>query len=284
MVVFVGTSAPIIGGSVEISFYNQMNLPLALLMLLLIGLSLFLRWKATSGNELLRSSLPAIIISLAVSVGVILLTGIKGAGYVLFLFSMVFTVVVNIQMLSRVIRSGVYFWGGHIAHIGFALFLFGVLASSTLEHSKQIDLTKNVETNYRNIEMTFTGIKPIENGNKYAFDINVNRGGDNFVASPIMYISDFNNSLMREPYIEEGFLRDIYFSPISYNDQSDNSSSASNAAVQKSESSPKKHAEILSVEVSTKPFISFVWLGVVIMSIGFLLALLRRNKVNRLDG
>jgi LPXTG-motif cell wall-anchored protein len=43
-------------------------------------------------------------------------------------------------------------------------------------------------------------------------------------------------------------------------------------------------SEVLSIEISTKPFISFVWLGVVIMSIGFLLALIRRNKVNKLEG
>ncbi len=280
LVVFVGTSAPILGQSVEISFYNKMNMPLALIMCLLIGISLFLKWRETDGNEFIKSTLPAFIISLVVSVAAVLLLGIKDFEYDVFLFSTVFTVTVNIQILIRVFKNGFYFWGGHFAHIGFAVFLFGVLISSTLTMSQQTELPLNVKTHVLNVDLTFTGAKPIDNGSKYAFDINVIEANKTYTVSPVMFMSDYNNSLMREPYILEGLSKDLYFSPISYVDDANNSAKASPAAMQKASNMP---SEILTVEVSTKPFMSFVWLGVVIMSIGFFLAILRRNKVNKIE-
>ena len=83
---------------------------------------------------------------------------------------------------------------------------------------------------------------------------------------------------MREPYILESFTKDLYFSPISYVDN--NQVKASNTSFQNKNTEP---GEILTVEVSTKPFISFVWLGVLIMSIGLILVIIRRSKVNKVE-
>jgi len=99
-----------------------------------------------------------------------------------------------------------------------------------------------------------------------------------YTATPVMFYSNYNNSLMREPYILEGFAKDIYFSPISYVDNSQ--TGASNTSMMNRTNTP---AEILTVEVSTKPFISFVWLGVLVMSIGLVLVIIRRTKVNKSD-
>ncbi len=284
LVVFVGTSAPIMGESVETSFYNKMNMPLALIMCLLIGLSLFLRWRETGGKDWIKDLLPAFIISLIVSAAVILLLNIANAEYDIFLFSAAFALVVNIQMLIRVFRNGFYFWGGHLAHIGFAMFLFGVLASATLGTSEQVELTRGIKTRVLNVDLTFTGPQQIDNGNKYSFDINVDENNKVRTAAPVMFYSDYNNDLMREPYIMEGFTKDLYFSPISYVDKTQNTGGkASPTSLKKDNSELKTPGEILTVEVSTKPFISFVWLGIMIMSIGFILAVLRRNKVNKIE-
>jgi cytochrome c-type biogenesis protein CcmF len=284
LVVFVGTSAPILGGSVEVSFYNKMNLPLATIMCILIGLSLFLRWQETNGNSLIKESLRAILISFPITLGVLLLINIKHVNYYIFLFSIIFIIVVNIHMVIRVFRNGFYFWGGHLAHIGFALFLFGVLASSVLSKSQQIDLTLGIKTHCLDYDMTFIGSKPVANGNKYAFDINVTGNNKTFTVSPIMYISAFNNELMREPYILEGLYKDLYFSPISYVDNNnDTSGKAEHTSLKKRNNELNKiPAEVLTVEVSTKPFISFVWLGVLVMSIGFAIVILKRNKESKI--
>lgn len=289
LVVFVGTSAPILGESVEVSFYNKMNLPLVIIMCLLIGLSLFLRWRETNGNDFIKSLISPVLISAIIAIVIHFLFGLNipfnnNLLFIPFFFSIVFTIVVNIQMISRVFRNGLYFWGGHLAHIGFAIFLFGVLASSTLSQSSQIDLPRGIKTHVLNYDLTFIGAKPLAEGNKFAFDINVEGKTKDYTASPIMFISDFNNELMREPFIKEGLTKDLYFSPISYVDKSENNSVKASPSLLKQNVNGviQKPAEILTVDVSTKPFMSFVWLGVLIMSIGFFIVILRRNRENKI--
>ncbi len=279
-VVFVGTSAPIIGTSVETSFYSKMNLPLAIIMCLLIGLSLYLRWRETNGEYFLKSLRLPLISSLLISAAFLLLPGMHPlAGnilFILFLFSIVFTIVVNVQKIYRVFRSGILTLGGHLTHIGFALFLFGVLTSSVLSTSKEINLPKGINKSVFNYELTYTGAEPFDNGDKYYFDIDVAKNNKIFTASPVMYYSGFSNEIMREPFIHNGFTQDLYFSPLGYNDNSGNDSvKAQNASYKINPS------EVLTVEVSTKPFMSFVWLGVIIMSLGFVIVIFRRNRENK---
>ncbi|MGG2352401.1 cytochrome c-type biogenesis CcmF C-terminal domain-containing protein, partial [Salmonella enterica] len=63
LIVFVGTSSPLFGHSVDVSFYNEMHLPLAIIVGLLNGISLILKWKNTSTKELINGSLRALAIS-----------------------------------------------------------------------------------------------------------------------------------------------------------------------------------------------------------------------------
>ena len=63
IIVFVGTSAPLFGQSVDTFFYNEMNLPLAIIIGLLNGFSLLLKWKQTKGKDLVRKSIPAVTIA-----------------------------------------------------------------------------------------------------------------------------------------------------------------------------------------------------------------------------
>ncbi len=283
VVVFAGTSAPILGESVEVSFYNKMNLPLALIMCLLIGLSLFLKRRTTAAADFVKSSLPSLAVSIFIAAAASIFLSLKNFEYILFLFSIIFTVVVNVEMLIKVFKNGFYFWGGHLAHIGLALFLFGVLASAALTKSRQVDLPLGVKTKVLNADLDFTSITPIDNGTKYAFNISVDRDNKYYTASPVMFFSDYNNSLMREPYILEGLTGDLYFSPISYTNGEENKTDAARSSLKNDGGNVQQHSKILTVEVSTKPFIFFVWFGIFIMSIGFLIAVLRRNKMNKIE-
>ena len=66
--------------------------------------------------------------------------------------------------------------------------------------------------------LTFTGIYPIENNTKYAFNVDVKKGNSNYNMTPIMYRSDFNNSIVREPAILSLLTKDIYLSPLGYDE------------------------------------------------------------------
>lgn len=268
LVVFVGTSSPIFGQSVEVDFYNKMNLPLVIIMGLLIGLSLFLRWSITVKKDYIKDISLPLVISLALTILIVYSVGLNDFVMSIMLYSNVFIIVVNLQFLVRLFGNGIKFLGGHIAHIGFAVFLLGVLATSTFGSSEQVDLVRGVPQNILDHKITFVGINPIENGKKFEFNIEVSDSEDFFISSPVMYKSDFNNSIMREPYIYENFLKDFYISPQAYTNGSED-----NKSIEKT-----KAQEILTAEISVKPFMSLVWLGVIIVSFGFLLGAIRRSK------
>jgi len=238
-----------------------------------------------------------------------------------------------------------------------------------------VDLIKGKPVTAFGYEMTFTDYHPIEHNTKYAFNVNVKKGNSEYKVSPIMYISDFNNSLIREPAILTLLTKDIYVSPLGYNeggsDQTGGQSTSLSLGsevnyegikikydefikpdmtammsggdvemgtklivtkdgknyevsplikirsgqfeyvpaevkeanlrieVRKIEQSNKnadliiskidgessianQSNEILSVTASIKPFVSLVWVGVVIMVAGFFIAMTRRLKDSRI--
>ncbi|MFA7290488.1 MAG: cytochrome C biogenesis protein, partial [Melioribacteraceae bacterium] len=203
-------------------------------------------------------------------------------------------------------------------------------------------------------------------------------GGSKSTIAPVMFIAEFNNSLMREPDILVGFTRDFYISPVSYAEGENVNSDGTVFTVKKGEShsingmnvtfngfdfpsdamntmmgggdfkigakitvevngvkkdfeptmintggqvtyipvdisdanskieiarmdagtasvelkvtdinskeskSSAAPKEVLSVEASIKPFISLVWLGVLVMALGFIISTVRRTKESQI--
>jgi cytochrome c-type biogenesis protein CcmF len=373
LIVLFGTSLPLFGTSVTASFYSEMHIPLAIIIGLLNGLSLLLKWNMTKGKDLLKSSVIPLSISLLVTLMIVILGGVKDIMMILLAFSAAFTLTVNIDIAYKIMRGSFNMIGAYIAHIGIAIFILGVIGSAG--YSKQIDvnLEKNIPVNALGYEMVFTGYSPIENTNKYQFNISLKKDDKSFKVSPIMYISDFNNGLMREPAILSMFTKDIYVSPLGYEEDDGSSSKGNAVSLQKGESkvyegvnitfddfnfppetrqammdgkdfeigvnltaeshgiktlikvawvnksgqktltsadlkddnvkitllnldasgkvdlalskidgsdltAVKKPKEVLTVTASIKPFINFVWTGVLIMVIGFVISVVRRLK------
>ena len=227
IIVFVGTSAPILGRSVDISFYNEMHVPLAIIIGLLNGLSLLLKWKTTSTQELLSKSVIYLAISVVLTALMIIFGGINDIMMILLSFSSIFTILVNGEIAYKIIKNNLNRLGAYVAHIGLAIFILGVIGSSAYSSEKTLNLVKGKPAEAFGYQMIFTGYEPIENATKYAFNINLNKDGKTYNAAPVMYIAEFNNSLMREPSIVVLPTKDIYIAPLSYEQTGDHSHSGS---------------------------------------------------------
>lgn len=371
LIVLVGTSAPIFGSSVDTSFYNEMHIPLAIIIGLLNGLSLLLKWKQTNGEEILKKSRFSLIATLIFAVLLIGFGKVRDIMMILLGISAGFTFFVNLEIAYKIFRGNKQKIGAYVAHIGIALFILGVIASAAYDDQKDIDLVKGKPVQIYGYTVEFTGYHPIENNKKFAFNVKVKNGNKDYNVSPIMYISEFNNSLMREPDILVGFTKDLYIAPLGYDDGSNQKTNgtlvtlnlneqteingfkikyvefikpdmaamtsgsdfqmgaklmiANNAQVYNEEVLMKKEgnnvnfvpveiedvnlkielkqinpmdkkaelivsklvddnptqtqpAEILSVTASIKPFVSLVWIGVLVMVIGFFVSTSRRLK------
>ena len=217
-IIIVGTSAPIFGQSVDTFFYNEMNLPIAIIIGLLNGLSLLIKWKNTKKEDLLKKSLPSLGISFVISALIIVLGGINELLIMLLTLSMVFSLVVNLEIAYKIIKGNKKMLGAYVAHIGIALFILGVIGSSVNSQQVDVDLIKNETVSAFGYDLTFTGWKPIDNNTKYAFNIDIKKGDSEYNLEPVMYVSDFNNSLMRIPAILTLPEQDLYISPNGYDE------------------------------------------------------------------
>lgn len=218
IIVLVGTSAPIFGQTVEIKFYNELNLPIAIIIGLLNGGSLLLKWKMTERKDLWKQSQFSIIASVVLTALIVLFGGVTDIMLIILLLTSAFTLFVNAEIMLKILKGRKSFLGAYIAHIGIAVFLIGVVASGGYSDHKQVDLVKGEKLNVFGYDLAFTGYEPIDNGKKYAFNVEITKNGSTKVAKPVMFIAEFNNSLMREPDILVGLTKDFYVAPVGYSE------------------------------------------------------------------
>ena len=196
-----------------------MILPIGIIIGLINGLSLLLKWKSTNSSELFKNSRNSLIATVVLSAVIVLWGGIIDVMLIIFTFSSAFALFVNLEVIVKIIKGRKTHLGAYIAHIGIALFMLGVIATGGHTYDQQIDLVKGEPHKVLGYELTFKGYTAFEGGKKYAFNIDISKDGvvQNTIA-PVMYIAEFNNSLMREPDILNMITKDFYVSPIGYNE------------------------------------------------------------------
>ena len=297
-VILFGTSLPIFSkSSVDPSFYDTMNFPIAIAIALLIGFSLYTHWAMDDGKGMIRRALLSLTVSLAASV-VLFFFGIENAGVLGFVFASVFALVVNAEIGWKVAKGDPRFLGGKLAHIGLALFFLGVIATGKYSTMQHVSLPLNTPQKAVGYTLTYVGYGPPERG-RFAFNILVEKGSDRFHLAPVMFDGG-QQGTMRSPDIESFFTQDLYISPISLHqplaqgnagDQTHTTPKGGSVATGDVEvtfvgldtNKPAGDAmgqqeETLVVEASVKPFINLVWGGTVVMVVGFILSILKRSK------
>lgn len=242
LVTFFGTSAPILGKSVQIEFYNEMNLPLGILIGLINGLSLLVKWKASEGKELIKKSIFSLSAAVIATI-VMVFIGVKDFKMILFAFSSSFAFFVNAEIAFKILRRNLAKAGAYIAHMGLALLFIGVIASSKYDKSIDVNLVKGEPADVLGYKMIFTGFSPTQDG-KYLFNILIEKNGKKYQASPVMYYSEYNQGIMRNPDIVPFLTKDIYISPISYDDGSTSSSQGQTIQIKKGETVKFGESEI----------------------------------------
>ncbi len=224
IIVLVGTSAPLFGQSVDTFFYDEMHLPIAIIIGLLNGLSLLLKWKTTNTKTLLKDSALSVIVSIFITALIVILGGVTNPMMILLSFSSAFALVVNAEIAIRIVKGNFKNLGAYVSHIGIALFILGVIGSGAYSSTVNLDLVKDKPANAFGYQLTFTGYTPIENNTKYAFNILMKKDNNSYQVAPVMYIAEYNNSLMREPAILNLFSKDVYLAPLGYDEGRDDHS------------------------------------------------------------
>jgi len=217
---FVGMSSPLItalfgkASQVETSFYNNVNMPVAIVMALLLGVTPFLGWSTDKMASLVsRLSMPIMLSMLALAISFV--AGVRGVMQFAFVGSAAFALISNTIVAFRQYKGGWMALGGPVAHIGIGLLLIGILGSNKFDHTTTLVLKQGEPQPAQGYTFTFKGVAE-PTSVKPRMDIEVNDGNQTFLSSPHLYFSQYNQAMMREPFIKILPMQDLYISPIDY--------------------------------------------------------------------
>lgn len=216
-VIAVGTSWPLFSkGTVDPAFYNKMNLPLAIMMALINGISILLAWKHNDEKKFMRNLyLPA---ALAVA-GTIIISVFASADVLIavFIASSIFSLVINAKIAYSIFIKNRSRAGAYVAHLGIMILFLGIIGSSKYSEEVNMSLPLNEPKDAMGYKMTYKGSTPYtENAEeKYHFNVIVEKDGKSFLLQPIMYYSEYSQGIMKNPDIANLVTKDVYLSPMS---------------------------------------------------------------------
>ncbi len=215
----VGTSSPIITNlikgqvsAVDISFYEQTTTPFGIAVAFLAGFAQILWWKSSKTRTILKNMLPALIIG-AAATGVMIAFGLSTIMMILLTFAAWFVLIVNIQIAYKIGRGNPSFVGGAVAHIGVGLLFLGFITTAMYDRQQTIQLVQGEPVEALGYKLTYTGYTPAGH-ERWAFNVTAERNGRTINLAPVMYQSDFNNSLIRNPDIVNRLTFDFYLAPL----------------------------------------------------------------------
>jgi cytochrome c-type biogenesis protein CcmF len=255
-----------------IGFYNRWQTPFALLVAGFIGVTQFLQYNQSEGIKFFRYT----IISVVVSVGLIipfLTSGIvTNWTYILFLFFILFALVSSLMNLLLK-TSSPRNWAAMITHIGFAIFLLGVLITFSnsrviSSNTSGIDLGNRMANRENLLLMQsdtlymggyyVTYVDQQKSGNTTIYQVDfLKKHGEDYQKTFTLY-----PSVNRHPRMGNVYNPDTHHDP----DKDYYTYIAST----------DKDGSYIVIKSIINPFINVLWLGSIVMLVGFIWALIRR--------
>ena len=288
--VFWGTLFPVLSEAVRGTkitvgppFFNQINIPIGLIILLLTGVGPLLTWRRTSKKSFIRNFSIPIVIGLIAASG-LLLVGLKG--YVVVSFSLAVFVLSAILMefwrgvqarrrqfgenpgpaLVRMISKNRTRYGGYIVHLGIVLMFVG-FTGNAFDQEKEFSLTPNSSDHVGNYNITLNKIREQERRNHFAWiaDLRVTTRDGEFVTDlhpeKRIYFHRSPNPNRQQPHSE----LDIY--------------SRMNRDIYSVFSGIDTENNVAFFKIMINPLVRWVWVGGYILVFGTLVALWPRKEM-----
>ena len=240
LLITAGTSSPIITeilhgkkSAVDTSYYVSTILPLGILIGLLAGVGQLLWWNRSSGAGFWKT-LRAPVLLAAVATLVLVIVDVRDPLVAMFVFGAAFSLFANLQVGLKIARGNPKFAGGSVAHIGLAVMFLGFVASSKYDQKETIALTQGKPVHSMGYTLTYTGYRPIDK-ERYAFQVDIERGAQRYTVAPIMYYTAYNDGLMRNPDIANLYTKDFYLAPLSLEQKNDSTAGMQNVELKRGE-------------------------------------------------
>jgi cytochrome c-type biogenesis protein CcmF len=223
--VTLGTSAPLVTrylldnpAQAGPSFYNTVNLPLAVLIAFLLTLIPFLTWRQEArGRELLRKLAWPTIAGLVVT-AVAVVWGIRDVFHLPVVFLGSLALLTNLgKTFAKARTGGLKGAGGYLSHVGVGVILLGFLTSSAYDQSTKVTLTQGQPAQVGDLTLTYTRFIPRMGREKERMEVLVQKAdGSEYWSYPKLFVNDRTRQVMAHPHIRTTPFQDLYISPIDY--------------------------------------------------------------------
>ncbi|MBL4820740.1 MAG: heme lyase CcmF/NrfE family subunit [Gammaproteobacteria bacterium] len=265
--VLLGTLFPMVyqaltGGLISIGppYFNTIFAPLMVLLVILLGVGPFCRWKKTSAQYLLRQLMQVAVASIILGIGLPLLIVMEFSLAATIAVTLAAWIVLSIgrDLLNKTankptrmkgLRSlSMSYYGMQTAHIGIAVMLVGVVITSTFSSEKSVLLLPGQATQLGKYNFTFNGTKPVEGPNFVADEasLTVDSNGKTLTTlHPQRRLYTASGSRSTEMAIDASLFRDLF---ITLGDPGRGGS--------------------WSMTIYIKPFIRWIWFGAILIAGG----------------
>lgn len=268
--VLLGTLYPLLLDALDLGkisvgppYFNAVFVPLMTPVAVLMAVTPLVRWKQDQWAVFLRRLLGVGLIAGAAAVALPLLMGQWTPLSALGCFLSVWVAgSVSMQCLERLRKNAgtsmtTSWWGMQLAHLGVAVFMFGVTMVGGYEEEKDVRMEPNQSVQIGGVELVFKGVENVRGPNYNAvrgeFEMRKDGQIDRLMAPEKR--SYFSSRMpMTEAAIDIGLTRDIYVSlgePL--------------------------EGQAWAVRVYYKPFVDWIWGGCLLMGIGGVLAIADRR-------
>jgi cytochrome c-type biogenesis protein CcmF len=275
-VVLLGTIFPLVmealtdrQSSVGGPYFKETTVPLFLLLMFLMAVGPLLPWRRASRQQL-RDRLTAPTSAGALTIVGLALTGVRDLAAVAAFGLAAFVVTANAGELARGVRAfarakrvGVRvavpeafrrnrrLYGGLVVHVGVAVAVVGITASSAFAKQTEIRLERGQVTTFAGYELRYLGQRSLKQPHRTVFvaDVAVSKDGrDLGRMTPSLNVYPSSVDPIGTPSIKYGVLRDLYSSVLGFD------------------------AEGATFRFFLNPGVLWLWVGAAVMALGGLLA------------
>ncbi len=227
--------------------------------MLFMGIAPLLKWNRTKADTLSKQLIFPALISLVLSSSICLWKDYEWIVFIsLFVAFWVLTLIL-IDLLSKLVVSGQNslqriiklprnYYGMLIAHLGMAISLIGIVFVSVHSDEEMVKMELNDRLSLSGYEFVFNGVSKIQ-GPNYSADrgelFAFQNGKQVAVLYPEKRFYNVRGQVMTEAAIDGGLFRDLY---VSLGEQLEDGS--------------------WSIRVHIKPFVRWIWLGGLFMTLG----------------
>jgi len=232
IIVFIGTTWPITTeiftnskSSVDISFYDKWNLPVAIVILILNGLAFYASWQKSDWKQILNKILLPIAVSFVITI-ILAFLKIDKFDLQLLTFASLLSIYINTEIFIKIIKNSFIKTGSVLSHIGVAILLIGVVFSGGYDQIETLSLKLNETTDVFGMKVKYIGRELVnperKDQERYKYNVEIDKNGSKVIVGSILYLSDFNDrsQIFLEPGIVPTLTKDIYISPVSFNIES----------------------------------------------------------------